>query len=154
MKKLPPLEKIYEALTAVASNRVHISNADFSEAQGQATVTSSNGEKTYTVTWVDHTYTSDDNATYWQLYPGYPVIAVLMMQHLLPYPEKIALQLKDIDWNAENAKAKNNYAQAVNNVIHDRNLNASVISTEVESIYAHLQTLPITIKRATQLSKK
>ena len=70
MKKFPPIEKILEAYTAIAEGHVKLEN-------DQALVTSSNEAKTYTVTFHDNTYTSNDNASYWQGYLGYPGIAVL-----------------------------------------------------------------------------
>ena len=81
MEKLPPIAKVYEAWSAVADGRVKL-HPD----ERRATVTSSNGEKEYTVSWDEDgaAYSSNDNATYWQGYAGYPVIAVLMEQGALP----------------------------------------------------------------------
>ncbi len=44
MKKLPPIQKILEAYTAIVDNHVHLT-------VGQAEVTSSNEAKNYTVIW-------------------------------------------------------------------------------------------------------
>ena len=71
MNKLPPIEKIYEAYSAIADNRIALH-------ENYAAVLSSDKSKEYTVGWNGNVYTSDDNATYWQGYAGYPVIAVLM----------------------------------------------------------------------------
>ena len=73
MEKLPPIEKVYEAWSAVADGRVAL-HPD----ERRAAIASSNGAKTYTVAWNENgsTYSSNDNATYWQGYAGYPVIAV------------------------------------------------------------------------------
>ena len=81
MEKLPPIEKVYEAWSAVADGRVAL-HPD----ERRAAIASSNGAKTYTVAWNENgsTYSSNDNATYWQGYAGYPVIAVLMLQGRLP----------------------------------------------------------------------
>lgn len=57
MEKLPPIEKIYEAYSAIADGRVTLGD-------GQAKVTSSDGAKTYTVSWNESEYRSNDNATY------------------------------------------------------------------------------------------
>ena len=72
MEKLPPEEKVYEAWTAIADGRVNID-----EAARTATVRSSDGTQTYTIQWdADRReYSSNDNASYWRGYPGYPVIA-------------------------------------------------------------------------------
>ena len=59
MSKLPPIEKIPEAYSAIADGRVTI--------QGdQAIVYSSDRTKSYTVNWSDGVYSSNDNALYWQ----------------------------------------------------------------------------------------
>lgn len=92
MKKFPPIEKILEAYTAIADGHVKLEN-------DQALVTSSNEAKTYTVTFHDNTYTSNDNASYWQGYLSYPGIAVLMLQGKLPYDKELAQQFAGVDWN-------------------------------------------------------
>ena len=65
MEKLPPIEKVYEAWSAVADGRVAL-HPD----ERRAAIASSNGAKTYTVAWNENgsTYSSNDNATYWQGY--------------------------------------------------------------------------------------
>ena len=63
MKKLPPIQKILEAYTAIVDNHVNLT-------ENEAKVTSSNGAKTYTVSWENDVYHSNDNATYWQLMPA------------------------------------------------------------------------------------
>ena len=76
MQKLPPIEKFYEAYSALADKRVTM-------GENLATVTSSDGAKTYKVEWQDNTYSSTDNATLWQGYAGYPVLSVLILQKKL-----------------------------------------------------------------------
>ena len=72
--KLPPQAKVYEAFSALADGRVRI------EGPGRASVRSSAGDKTYTVEWSGdfETVSSNDNASYWQGYLGYPIVAVLL----------------------------------------------------------------------------
>ena len=63
MKKLPPIEKIYEAYSAVADNRVMMPTPEeglLLGETGEAIVRSSDGSRSYTVTWHDDTYTSND----------------------------------------------------------------------------------------------
>ena len=62
MIKIPPIEKIPEAYSAIEDNRV-VLFADY------ATVKSSNNEKEYLIKWQDNIYYSNDNSTYWQNYP-------------------------------------------------------------------------------------
>ena len=63
MQKLPPIEKIYEAYSAIVDGRIAL-------FENYATVLSSNREKEYTVTWENDVYSANDNATYWQGYAG------------------------------------------------------------------------------------
>jgi hypothetical protein len=69
--KFPPKSKIYEALTAVADGSVKLKGDDTAE------VLSSDRTKTYTVEWSAdlREITSNDNASYWQRYIGYLIIA-------------------------------------------------------------------------------
>lgn len=115
MKKLPPIQKILEAYTAIVDKHVNLT-------KDQAEVASSNGAKTYTVNWDDNEYHSNDNATYWQGYAGYPVIAVLMLQGKLPFNQKLADNFKSVNWNEINSKFKRNYAKAATEVIKKKGL--------------------------------
>lgn len=106
MEKLPPIQKIYEAYSALADDR-------FDLRLEEATITSSDGSRTYTVRWQDGLYRSTDNATYWQGYAGYPVIVVLLLQGLLPYDAEIAGWFKGIPWKALNDAHKRDYGAAL-----------------------------------------
>jgi len=70
--KMPPLIKVYEALGALGDGRVRIVDSR------RALVTSSDGTKTYEVETSEdgREISSNDNASYWQGYLGYPAIAV------------------------------------------------------------------------------
>src|SRR5699024_6319039 len=102
MKKMPPIQKILEAYKASVDKHVELKN-------NEALVTSSNGAKTYTVSWEDNIYHSNDNATYWQGYAGYPIIAVLMLQGKIRSDQKLADNFASVNWNEMNAKFKLNY---------------------------------------------
>ena len=66
--------KIYEALSAIIDKRVvEIDKNTYH-------VLSSDHSKYYTVINEENLYTSNDNATYWQHYAGYPIIAVMIFQ--------------------------------------------------------------------------
>lgn len=87
MEKLPPLAKVFEAWSALADGRVALD-----AEERRASVASSNGAKAYTVAWSEDgaVYSSNDSATYWQGYAGYPVITVLMAQGRLPFDRAMA----------------------------------------------------------------
>ncbi len=113
----------------------------------EALVTSSNGAKTYTVSWEDNIYHSNDNATYWQGYAGYPIIAVLMLQEKISFDQKLADNFASVNWNEVNAKFKRNYAKAASEVIKEKRLDEKEVMAELEKVYRALKDLPITIKR-------
>ena len=140
MKKFPPIEKILEAYTAIADGHVKLEN-------DQALVTSSNETKTYTVTFHDNTYTSNDNASYWQGYLGYPGIVVLMLQGKLPYDKELAQQFAGVDWNKINQEYKRNYAQTADAVMTAKGIGKKKAETELHHVYDTLKQLPINVKR-------
>ena len=88
MKKMPPIEKIHEAYSAIVDGRVNLQD-------GIAKVLSSDRKKEYTVTWEENVYSSNDNATYWQGYAGYPIIAVLLLTGKLPFNQVVAENIED-----------------------------------------------------------
>ena len=140
MKKMPPIQKILEAYTAIVDKHVELKN-------NEALVTSSNGAKTYTVSWDNDIYHSNDNATYWQGYAGYPIIAVLMLQGKIPFDQKLADNFASVNWNEVNAKFKRNYAKAASEVIKKKGLDEKEVMVELERVYGALKDLPLTIKR-------
>ena len=140
MKKYPPIEKVYEAWTALADNRVHLH-------EGYAEVSSSNGEKRYLVKFSGDQYSSDDNATFWRGYAGYPVLAVLMLQGKLPYDSEEAGKWKNINWTQLNKKYRNNYEEAVKEVAAERGIDLSESAKAANKVMEALETLPIEIKR-------
>lgn len=144
MEKLPPIEKVYEALSAVADGRVTLR-----PGKRQATVASSNGAKTYTVSWSEdgRTYSSNDNATYWQGYAGYPVIAVLMEQGILPLDRAVAEDFAHVNWTELNERFRRDYARAVRAVVDERGLDADQVEAAARSVYDALAGLDLSIKR-------
>lgn len=140
MKKLPPVEKVYEAWTALADDRIRME-------EDKALVSSSDGQKEYIVKFSGNVYSSDDNATYWQGYPGYPVIAVMMLQGKLPYDKEEAEKWKDINWTELNKKFRNKYAEAVRHVEEERNIDPAISQKAAENVMTELNNIPYIIKR-------
>ena len=140
MKKMPPIEKVYEAWTALVDGRVDLKDEE-------AIVSSSDGAKQYSVKFRDNQYSSDDNATFWRGYPGYPVIAVLMLQGKLPFDRNEAELWKNVNWNEINKKYKNNYASAVKEIEEERGIDPAKASEEAEKVMKALEKLPLEIKR-------
>lgn len=144
MNKMPPIEKIHEAYSAITDNRVVIGTYS-------AKVTSSNRSKEYIVTWNDDIYTSNDNASYWGGYAGYPIIAVLMLQGKLKLDHSIADNFKNINWTELNTKYKSKYAKAVAEIM-DRlkanGLDCDTINKNVNEVYKQIELLDISCKRS------
>lgn len=145
MKKMPPIEKIPEAYSAIIDNRVDLK-------ENIALVKSSDLKKVYTIKWQDNTYYSNDNSTYWQNYPGYPVIAVLMLQNKLSYNEEIATYFKSINWHELNANNKRDYTKSLNdilsNVTEDK---INIINSEINKVYQELSNLDLTLTKKQNL---
>ena len=121
-RKLPPLEKIAEAYSVIADNRIK------DEGNDVFLITSSNGEKIYKVMSDGKRYRSNDNATKFARYAGYPVLAVLMYKGILPLPEKRIDDFKDINWNAINKKYKRDYAAALDAALSEKKLTTEQIN--------------------------
>ena len=144
MKKMPPIEKIYEAYSAIADGRVTLN-------EDSAKVASSNCEKMYTVTWKDDVYTSNDNASYWQGYAGYPMIAVLMLQGKLNLNKDIADYFKEINWTDLNKKYKSKYAKAAQEImdgLKEKGIDCDKIILEAQKVYSQIEKLEVSCKRS------
>lgn len=141
MIKLPPIEKIPEAYTAVEDNRIELYD-DY------AIVKSSNNEKEYLVKWKGNTYYSNDNSTYWQGYIGYPVIAVLMLKNVLSLNTEVSKYFKYINWNEINKQNKNDYKKSVDQILTDiPSSEKKLIYMEFDKVYEEIKKLDIELTR-------
>ncbi|MDQ5943845.1 MAG: hypothetical protein QG675_613 [Patescibacteria group bacterium] len=102
----PPLNKIYEALGAIADNRIEIEG-------NSAKVYSSSRNKYYEVEYdPNHNeITSNDNASFWVGYLGYPSIAFLLAKDIVDYDKELLKYLKGFAWKDINQKFKNDFAK-------------------------------------------
>ncbi len=100
--RLPPRIKVFEALGAIADDRVKILD------EKRAKVVSSTGEREYDVcvNLEERKAFSTDNGTRFRGYVGYPIIAVLMLKGVLPFDKELAEALKGIPWKHLNEKYK------------------------------------------------
>ncbi len=141
MVKLPPIEKIPEAYTAIEDNRVELYD-DY------AIVKSSNNEKEYLIKWRDNVYYSNDNSTYWQGYPGYPVIAVLMLKSSLSLNRNVSKYFKNINWNKLNKDNKRDYKKSVDKILANVSLEEkNNIYEEFDKVYEEIKNLNIELTR-------
>ena len=145
--KMPQPIKIYEALGAIGDGRVRL------EDERRAQVESSEGDKTYEVeiSADGREISSNDNASYWQGYLGYPAIAVLLMRGLYRPPANVVDALAGIPWKEINRRFNNEYARTlaeVNQIVEASGHDPDAVASEVESIMAALRKLaPVRGKR-------
>jgi hypothetical protein len=149
--KIPPKAKVYEAMSAVADGRVAL------KENNKAEVASSNREKTYKVEWTTgfNAMSSNDSASVWQGYSGYPILAVLLAGGKIPYNKDTIAPLAGIDWHSLNNEYKRDYDKAVSFVlaeIEKRGGDSKAIVALADLIYADLSAMQIEKKRATHPS--
>ena len=139
--KEPPIAKVYEAFTAIASGRVEMK-------EEEAIVRSSNDEKKYQVTWYQNQYSSTDNASFWQGYPGYPIIAVLLLKKELLFHEEVATLVKDVNWHDLNKQYQRNYDKAIQEVLENLSEeNRELLEKTAKEVYQQLLQLKIEVVR-------
>lgn len=130
---MPPIAKVYEALGAIGDGRVRI------EDERHATVVSSDGSRTYEVesSAAGGEISSNDNASHWQGYLGYPAIAVMIARGLYrPKPEVIRA-LSGVPWKQLNTRYRNDYERTLAEVMRRAEANgfdADAIQSEAEAV--------------------
>ena len=144
--KMPPLLKILEALGAVADGRVR------ETGEGAAAVASSDGRKTYTVTWdaATRTLSCNDNASYWQSYVGYPALAYLMVQGALPCAAGVAATLAGLEWKALNDRLRD-HDKVLAHLERERGLDLAAARAQARAVLDALAALaPVKPARRTR----
>jgi hypothetical protein len=111
--KMPPPAKIYEALGALADGRVRL------EDDCRSSVISSDRSKAYLVEMRpgSREISSNDNASYWQGYLGYPAIAVLLARGLVTPRREVVGALAGIPWKELNSRFRRDYARTIEEAI-------------------------------------
>lgn len=140
---MPPIAKIYEAFSVLSDNRIKVE-------ENRAIITSSNQKKEYTVTWNETEISSNDNATFWQNYPGYPILAVWLKTNKISYQQEVIKYFKKINWHENNKKNKRNYKKGINDVLNqlaEQNVDTETIEQEVDRIYKEIENLNYEIVR-------
>jgi hypothetical protein len=137
---MPPLIKVYEALGALGDGRVHESGG------GAAEVVSSDRSKTYRVevSADGRAVSSNDNASYWQGYLGYPGIAVLLARGFLNVRGDTTRALAGIPWKEINRRFKNDYERTtaeVARIVAERGGDFDAIRAEADSILEALRAM-------------
>ena len=145
--KMPPIIKVYEAIGALGDGRVRLGD------DGRARIASSEGNKTYDVeiSADGREISSNDSASYWQGYLGYPAIAVLLARGLYRPPANVIDALAGIPWKEINRKFKNDYDKTlaeVNTIVEQSGHDPDAVRVEAEAVMDALKKLsPLRGKR-------
>lgn len=135
----PHISKIYEALTAIADNRMELS-----EDKRTAKCFSSSKGKFYEIEYDKETRSimSNDNTAFFKGEISYPMIAMLMLLGELPYTVELANYFINIPWKdllqKHKKKGKNDYDAGVAEVLatlSEKEIDITPIKTEVEKIH-------------------
>ena len=139
--KHPPVIKIYEALGAIADERIKVSG-------NSAKVFSSSGKKFYTVNYdpLARSIMADDNGSYWKGYLGYPAIAFLMKTGIVSFDAEAAKFLVGIKWKDINQKFKNDFDRTLEYILTPKTLQEKKIMVDLaDKIYAELVRLDLSM---------
>ena len=139
--KKPHISKIYEALTAIADDRIEING-------NKAKCYSSAGDKFYDIQYdsINGGIMSNDNSAYYTYSLSYPMIAYLMLINKIPYEKKLLDILKDICWNDINKSFKNDYDKSIKLVLGElksEGEDIDFIKNEIQKIYNFVCKLEI-----------
>lgn len=141
--KLPPKNKVFEALGCLADGRIEIND-------NSAKVWSSDRSKSYIVKYdkKSNSIIANDNGSYWQGYLGYPSIAFLVLRGVIKYDESVADAFKGIKWKKLNTQFKNDYNKTNEyalNLAKERGYDKAEIEGEIDKIYKQIEKLKIDI---------
>jgi len=137
--RTPPRIKVLEAASAVADGRVR------RVGPHSYLVTSSDGTRVYRV-YVDPSRGvaySDDNGTRYRGYIGYPIIAALMLEGVLPYDQRVGEALRGVPWRRLNESLRR-YAlveREAKRLAEARGVAPSLLDRFVEEVMARLRGL-------------
>lgn len=137
--KHPSITKIYEALGAVADDRVEVLG-------NTGKVYSSSRNKFYNITYDPKTKSimSNDNSSYYKNNLGYPAIAFLMKIRVLTYDSKIGDILKNIKWKDINQKFKNDFEKALEFILSSKtSQEREILDTFVKKIDEEIRELSL-----------
>lgn len=140
--KQPHINKIYEALSAIADERIKL------ESNKIAKVYSTSGNKFYTVEYdkENRLIISDDNSAYYADTLSYPMIAMLMLLGEIEYNKELLQYLKGIKWKDLNQKYKNDYDKSTREVLESlksKGVDIEPLEKEVERIYSKVKELKL-----------
>jgi hypothetical protein len=135
---------VYEALTAIADERIEIKN-------GIAKCFSSSRNKFYTIKFdtKELLFMSDDNMAYYKDEISYPMLAVLLKEKVIDFDKNILPHFKNIPWKDINQKNKNDYMKSVREFLENTPPNLPLarggIEQECSRIFNELNKLKLKV---------
>ncbi len=148
--KIPIIEKIYEAYSALADGRVKLDG-------DKAYVTSSDYLKNYEISKTEDSYISNDNMTYFVGAIGYPILAVMMLKGELNYNAEVAKLFKNINWKKLNTENKNDYQKVANMILKEmaeKGIDVNFVKSETEKTYVEVKKLKMPYKKSRRFPPK
>ncbi len=141
-RKLPPKIKIYEALWAIADNRLEILWLLGNEGK----CFSSSWNKYYAIIYDEATNAimTNDNGSYWKWYLWYPAIAFLMKKWVIAYDKKYSEALKGIARKDINQKFSNDFdktAQYILDMLAKKSIDKQTFLQQIDVIYHCIEQL-------------
>ncbi len=135
--KMPPIAKVYEAIGALGDGRVTIKDST------HASVRSSDDSKLYEVEISDdgREVSSNDSASYWQGYLGYPAIAVMLARGLYSPRADVVKALSGVPWKELNMRFRNNYDRTIAEVLQQAEQNGYDVAAILQEAEAVLDAL-------------
>jgi len=145
-RKLPPKIKIYEALWAVADDRLEI----FWLLENEGKCYSSSGNKYYTIQYdeASNSIMTNDNGSYWKWYLGYPAIAFLMKKWIIIYDKIYSEVLKGIARKDINQKFANDFdktAEYIHALILSKWVSVDKFIKEIDNIFSQIEILNLSL---------
>lgn len=133
---------IYEALSAIADNRVKLVD------DNTAHIYSSSRNKYYIVMYNQDTkeIMSNDNMAFYVKEVSYPMVVMILIKKEVEYDKSILIHLKNIHWKDINKKNKNNYMKSVNEVLEilkEKGVDIEIIKNEVNNIFKNILSLKL-----------
>jgi hypothetical protein len=140
--KLPPRIKVLEAIGCIGDERIVIKD------ENRAVVYSSEGKRAYLVVFNPdkNKIYSDDNASKFHHYIGYPIIAFFMKNGIINYDKKLAETLKGINWHKLNLDFKRDYPKVesyVKELCEKKGMKKDFVDREIERTMKKLEELKL-----------
>lgn len=137
--KIPIIEKIYEAYSAIADKRIAF--------EGEKILAeSSDHSKKYTILKTEDSYISNDNMSFFKQTIGYPILATMMLEGKIDYNFEIVSFFKNINWKKINTEFKNDYVKAAEiilNQLKESGIDVEFVKAETEKVYSQIKELKL-----------